>query len=194
MGPGSTQYLLSASTERVRTAFREQFPDAQFKKEYALHSWSAGTTLHIVLAGLSAGAGIVAVEALKEAGKSLWNALSKILVKADGSPKEGVGDDRFKVTVNVGELSVSPEISKLGPGQEEQLKAFLEVLPGLYEIGNSVSQNKGVPGDKHFRLPEQHNELEYRWHNDKLWLIRSRKRYEPDTDDSVILGGKPEPM
>jgi hypothetical protein len=182
MDPGGTQYLFNVSAPQARDSFREVFPDSQFVRTGAAHSPLAGTTIHIVLAGLSAGAGIVAIEALKEAGKSLWKALSKITVhKAKGMDPEEAGDgDRFKITVKLGDLSVTTETSGMIGGQNEYLRNFLDsTLPRLYEIGDSVSRQKGVPGDKWFRLPEGHNELEYRWHDNKLHLIRSHKKFDP---------------
>jgi hypothetical protein len=184
--------MFSALAEEARDSFREVFPSSQFVRTWAVHSPLAGTTIHIILAGLSAGAGIVAVESLKEAGKSLWKALSKItLSKGEGRDPEEAGDgDHLKITVKLGDLSVTTETSGLVEGQSEHLKSFLDsILPRLYDVGNSVSQQKGVPGDKWFRLPEGHNELEYRWHSGKLQFVRSRKRWAlaKDSPFSVSL-------
>lgn len=58
--PGSTAYLFRTSYKHVTQAFISKFPDANCElKQYMLHSPLAGTTIEIVLTGLSVGAGLV---------------------------------------------------------------------------------------------------------------------------------------
>ena len=71
MDPGSTAYLLDPSLAKAEEAFREVFPETSFEQAYAFHSWLAGTTIDLIITGLSVGAGIMAAEFLKECGGSL---------------------------------------------------------------------------------------------------------------------------
>jgi hypothetical protein len=55
------------------------------------HSPAAGTTIDLIITGLSAGAGLVAAEFLKGAGKDLWKAFKRLL---PGAAKEASSDER----------------------------------------------------------------------------------------------------
>jgi hypothetical protein len=91
---GSTWYVLDVDPAHVQAAFESSFSDFDFAQEYGVHSWAAGTTINLIITGLSAGAGLVAVEFLKEAGKDLWKAFKSLLPNTanDKSDAEITGD------------------------------------------------------------------------------------------------------
>ena len=103
--PGSTEYLFDASFESISRKLKVRFPEANFERQYNLHSIEAGTTIEIVLMGLSAGAGLIAAEVVKGMGKDLWDAI-KTCIKKRGwftnllRPK---GKDRLTLTLMHGE-------------------------------------------------------------------------------------------
>jgi hypothetical protein len=53
MDPGDTAYLLNPSPLAAKTAFEEVFPEITFAEVFAFPSIAAGTTINILITGLS---------------------------------------------------------------------------------------------------------------------------------------------
>jgi hypothetical protein len=109
---GSTWYALDAAPASVESALSRSFSDFDLVREINAHSPLAGTTIDLIITGLSAGAGLVAAEFLKEAGKDLWKAFKSLLprtaAKKDDGPKHG---DRITLTLMIDNRKVTTAIS-----------------------------------------------------------------------------------
>lgn len=109
---GSTWYALDAAPTSVESALSHSFSDFDLVREINFHSPMAGTTIDLVITGLSAGAGLVAVEFLKEAGKDLWKAFKSLLPHAAAQKDDGpVHGDTISLTLVIDNRKVSAAIS-----------------------------------------------------------------------------------
>jgi hypothetical protein len=117
---GSVWYAFDAEPENVRAAFENSFPDFDLILEFSYHSELAGTTFNLIITGLSAGAGLVAAEFLKEAGKDLWKAFKSLLPKAPAKSKGGrrIGDTPF--------LYFARQSGGIGIGDKVSLTLFID--------------------------------------------------------------------
>ena len=107
---GSTWYALDAKPAHVKEAFEGSFADFALAQEFGLHSMAAGTTIDLIITGLSAGAGVAAVEFLKEAGKDLWKAFKRLLPEAAGKKTGGDGDT-VTLTLVIDDRKVSDRLT-----------------------------------------------------------------------------------
>jgi hypothetical protein len=157
MDPGSTEYLFTTSLDRTKKSFQEVFPEAEFERELAVHSPIAGTTLSIVIGGLTVGAGIVGAELLKEASKDLWKAI-KTLCKP--RKKHSDGRDHLNVTIQLNNLKFTGTLEGIGEGSQTDVEHFLiDGLTSLYARAESISQGRGLPENPEFRLPLESKEV-----------------------------------
>ncbi len=134
---GSTWYALDARLDHVQSAFENAFSDFELRQEIGVHSMVAGTTIDLVITGLSAGAGIVAVEFLKEAGKDLWKALRSLLPEKKSEGSSAVVGDTIRLTLVIDGDKVPSSITLPSPigeiSTEELLKQFcLDEAAELY--------------------------------------------------------------
>jgi len=76
---GTTWYTLDADPKHVLIAFENSFADFGLFRGYRVHSVAAGTTIDLIITGLSSGLGLIAAEFLKESGKDLWKAIKSLI-------------------------------------------------------------------------------------------------------------------
>jgi hypothetical protein len=131
---GSTWYALNAKPMEVKAALESAFPDFDLAREVSLHSSAAGTTINLIITGLSAGAGLVAVEFLKEAGKDLWKALKHLLSgQAERNPDNtGKYGDTINLTLVIdrrAKIAASISLPSDDKVAFEELRLFCENAP-----------------------------------------------------------------
>jgi hypothetical protein len=152
--PGSTRYLIDADGPTAEVAFRREFPLVNFEPSGGgLHSYAAGTTLDIILTGVSLGAGLVATEFLKESGKKLWKTIEGLLTKKQSSSdtKPVGGNDTVRIELRIGDSSMTAEISGLGAQSLPLLREFLLQKPHeLYSLASeTLGDRSSCPSCEH---------------------------------------------
>ena len=127
---GRTNSFFSNSREEAVSAFEQKLPNCSQGMSFHM-GFPEGTTLTIVIAMVSAGAGIVATEFLKHLGEELWHAVRKLILPAKERSKES--DDEFVLDFRIGDEYVRASLSDLGNINETDLKRFIEeTLPRLF--------------------------------------------------------------
>jgi len=186
--PGSTCYLLSTSAEDTEQSLRAEFSTLNFETEFGIHSPDAGTTIQIILTGVSVGAGIVATEFLKETGKKLWNAFERLLSSKSkaNDPRLFAPMDTVKISLKTGDSSLEAQVA-VGLGSAITLQAFLTESPNrlFAEASRILGAREHCPICLHDALAVTELPCRYCIYNgDKLRMI-----------DNVIcnLGGVPVP-
>lgn len=137
MDGGSTAYLLGTSTKKTCKAFAENFPNLDFHEELNLHSPIAGTTIHLILTGLSAGAGVVGLEFLKESGKDLWKTFKGLLShkrSAEGKTVPSGHADTVTMTLQIDDSTVTCSVSGLLPNSQSSLALQKLLLDKSLEV------------------------------------------------------------
>jgi hypothetical protein len=130
---GSTWYALAAGPENVQSAFESAFADFELRKKLTMHSMAAGTTIDLVITGLSAGAGIVAIEFLKGAGKDLWKALRSLLPEkksesssaTESESSSARSGDTIALTLEIDGKKVKTRITLPSPRKEISTEELL---------------------------------------------------------------------
>ena len=127
-------YALDAKSKHVQAILENLFSDFDLVREPPPRIFGfPGTTLEFIITGLSAGAGIVVAEFLKELGKDLWKALKPLLRGKKHEERNEFFGDGVIVTLVIDGKEVSahirlpPKISEATTS--EQLKDFLEITP-----------------------------------------------------------------
>jgi hypothetical protein len=178
MEPGDTEYLLNSSATATMNAFEEAFPGINCEREIGgVHSPIYGTTLQIILGGLSVGGGIIGTEFLKESGKKLWKVLED-LIKSEKRSKKQVahshGDDTVRIILHIDDSTVEASIHRLGPNDQSKLEIFVKTAPA--ELYQSATEKLGTrqhcPICRDADLPVVEIPCRYCLHNgDKLRLL-----------------------
>lgn len=139
LDPGCTRYLIDPDYARLKAAFESNFDDIHVECQPPRpHSPEAGATLEIVLTGVALGAGIVATEFLKEAGKKLWKSVEGMLKPAPPAAPAAAADaaapitfgDRVQIELRVDGSDFQASV-KVGAGDAAKLQDFLVRAPVL---------------------------------------------------------------
>jgi hypothetical protein len=175
--PGSSEYLFAADYETIVNSLKGHFPDAYFEHALSLHSPMAGTTIDIILAGLSVGAGLAGAEMAKQIGKDLWEAVKGAVKSAAKSRfqlfghRGGVGADSISVTILRGKTKLTLELDAVGPGDESKVRAFLEVaVPKLLEFRSELDQSGGEAAHPRISVPASAEYVRLAYDQGKLVL------------------------
>ncbi len=173
MDSGSSNYFLNPNPEQVRTCLREQFRDVEVHKLSMMHDLQAGTLIQLVLEGIIFGSGILATEIIKEAGKDLWKAFKKLILKKNERDaffqRPGLGDDLIML-IPVGQVSFGGLV-RVGDGSERELERFfVDGLPQLVSLGFDVLDGKGIPNNPQFNLPRGAETVSFHFEDGK-WVL-----------------------
>ena len=147
MDGGSTAYLFDSSVKNAKIIFKENHSELNFEEQRNLHSPAAGTTIDLIITGLTVGAGIAAGEFLKELGKDLWKSFKGIMQKPEtqiNATHKNIGDS-ISITLHIDGSSVKTEITGLGAGDEKQVKEFLtENIPSMYQDALGILGERSI--------------------------------------------------
>lgn len=142
--PGVGKSVFHKKKEKVNLAFREVLPQSK-EIDTAHFGIVEGTTLTIIVSGISVGAGIVVAEMLKECGKDLWRIVKKLIVpKETQSAEERCGlHDTIMLETKIGDSSMAVILKGEQLYSDAAIKEFLtKGLIDLYEAHSQQIEKK----------------------------------------------------
>jgi hypothetical protein len=145
---GQTNSFFPNKVELASRAFEDTVPNCSRGMTLNL-GVPEGTTLTIVVAMLSAGAGIVATEFLKHLGEELWHAVRQLILS--NAERKEESKDKFVLEFRIGEEYVRASLSDLGNHSEIDLQNFIkQTLPQLFlECAEKVNTEKPNSASAH---------------------------------------------